>query len=227
MKLDAHKVVAGRSLPVNIRCVSKSGLPMHVRITGMADGPVTCQIARTAVVADACMLSGQYTAELLPESDVLQPDVRKWQLSLKPLEKRSFAFPHTILRNGWWDVRASATASLSSGETLPFDAPLRCLAKGWHGRYAGENDTDWFMVCGRFSYHLSKDGGSGVVRTFGHDESVTLFRCPSLGLPYSNEFSTIRAEHVEARQEDDGSMLQLADFMSSDFPGVMVRAAGY
>jgi len=159
----------------------------------------------------------------LPGSGVmfpLQPDIH---CQLGPAEKRSIPCPHHILATGFHDVTANGMAATKNGKSLSFTARVTHLVKGWQGWHAGDDDSSWFISCGRFSWHLSKDGGSGRVLEFEHDESATWFQCPSIGKPWSSEFNTQRPERVQQEREGD-AMVQRAWFVSRDFQGVTVCA---
>lgn len=160
----------------------------------------------------------------LPVTDVLAFQEHRIQCQLQDREKKSVPCQLTIMRDGCWSAEAAASSYLSSGERIDFAVPLHGLVKGWHSCCSGEDDESWFIVNGRFSWHLGKDGGWGTVRGFRPNTSTTRFYCPSLGRPYSNEFDTTRPEHVIASKQPDGSMVQEADFYSHDFPGLVVRS---
>ena len=295
MDMDAHEVVSGRAVPVRFHFRNKSGIPMHVTVTGVGSGYAPLDAALTARVADDTVLETAciprplpepqnpmrthpcVTAEItvngvpavfrmgvkiqpparfmvvgpqspalegemrtgwinvencldepasfelaLPATEVLVPTESFLAVSLAAKARCSLPFPHTIGKNGYWNVSAPATARLASGGEIAFHAPLRLLAKGWRGRYAGEDDGSWFIVNGPYAWHLSRHNGDGSLYGMDRHGTGTWFQCPSLGKPFSNEFRTVRPERVVTELVED-CILQHADFVSGDFPGVTVR----
>ncbi len=158
-----------------------------------------------------------------PESPVMDFERNEIEIALAGLEKKLIPIRHTVHRYGFYDVEATGSAILASKGEIRFTTHVRHLFKGIRGRFCGEYEENWFIVNGRYSYHLQKNGGFGVLAGVSHDESVTRFRPPSLGKPWSNEFSVQRAERVEQSFQGDVAV-QRAWFVSQDWPGIEVAA---
>jgi ribosomal protein S18 acetylase RimI-like enzyme len=159
----------------------------------------------------------------LPETAMLQVKPDAMDIVLGPGEKRLIPLRLLLRHAGFYDAAVACTASTASGGMFSFTRRITHLFKSRRGRLCGEDDDGWFIVNGRFSYHLLKNSGYGILHGFDHDESDTRFYHPSLGKPYSNEFASKRPDRVEQAVDDDAAQ-QRAWFASSDFPGISVAA---
>jgi len=160
---------------------------------------------------------------VFPKSPILDLGQETVSLSLAPHERKLLPFRHTLLRCGFFDVQAEGTALLASKGEVRFTTRVTHVFKGVRGHFSGEDEESWFIANGPYSYHLQKNGGTGTLNGLGHDESLTRFRPPSLGKPWSNEFTVQRASRVE--QEFHGEVaVQRAWFVSNDWPGLEVAA---
>ncbi len=159
----------------------------------------------------------------IPGNDKVSFSKARIEAALKPGERKLIPFTYSLKEFCPYSGTAAVTAQLESGERISFETGLHAIFKGRSGAFGGGDEHCWYICNGEFSWHLWKHGNRGVIFGNRNDEANTTFCAPGIGMPYSNEFTTARAQKVQYYREAE-TIVQEAAYLSEDFKGLELIA---
>ncbi|RXZ81632.1 GNAT family N-acetyltransferase [Paenibacillaceae bacterium] len=152
------------------------------------------------------------------ENSLLTLPRHSFQVSLPASGRCTVPIDYSLQQFGFYNASIKVEAACGQAEALSFSEKAHVLLKGYSGIYGGETEDEWFVANGAYSLHLYKKNNDFRMNYFDQGSPVS-WGCPKLGKPYSQEFSTKQAAHVEWVQDNETIQLK-AVYHSEDFPGV-------
>ncbi|WP_233569750.1 GNAT family N-acetyltransferase [Falsibacillus albus] len=159
---------------------------------------------------------------VMPESELIVLDERKYFFKLGPKSKCSIPIRYTLKRHGYYSHEVEITAKKSDQTLLVFSKKIGFAFKGIGARFAGENEHRYEVFNGQFQMWLDKFDNWLIPGKEETKDQASMFMYPKLGKPFSEEFSKIRAERVQFMEE--GSWIGFrATFQSKAFPDIKLH----
>ncbi|WBW99226.1 GNAT family N-acetyltransferase [Oceanirhabdus sp. W0125-5] len=156
----------------------------------------------------------------LPENDYVEFKYKEIEVELESKEKKSVRIPVRFIKSGYIDDEVDVNV-LTSNDEVCFKKKLEMAFRGRVGKIGGEDENSYFVSNGRFLAGINKFNNSSFVKEFKKNVLASNVACPSLGEPYSDEFSKKKPSEVTYHVEETASVLR-AKFESDDFKDVKI-----
>ncbi|WLD92572.1 GNAT family N-acetyltransferase [Alkalihalobacillus sp. AL-G] len=159
----------------------------------------------------------------LPESDLMQLDRNKVEVTLEPKSRCSVPIRYTLKKHGFYSPEIKVTATKQDGSSVTFTKKIAVAFKGIGAGFTGESEDMYHVYNGQYHMWLEKFDNWLIPGKEKTDDQDSAFIYPKLGKPFSEEFSKIRAERVEFF-EGARSVGYKATYQSKAFPEVKLNA---
>jgi len=125
----------------------------------------------------------------LPGTDWLDLEQQSFKTRLQAKERISLAVPYRLLDYGFYHARPQIRAVPDNGPEVLFPSTAGGAFGGPGAMVAGETDSGWTAWNGGYSLHCDKDHNEMSFRTVSRKDEEILLLPPSIGKPYSSEFT--------------------------------------
>jgi len=177
---------------------------------------------KTFIDLSSALLEDGEVAIHVPESSLLKiAESNIFTTKISARGKASISTTATTLAIGFEALELDCTATLKSGKTLTFTAPLHIFTKDITHAYSGENLQKYTMCNGPWWLNFSKDDNEVHIKNIlNSGYSCGELLPPKFGKPYDDEFNLLKPS-VKMYQQDTAMVLE-AEFASEKFPGMVV-----
>ncbi|MCM1988525.1 GNAT family N-acetyltransferase [Oceanirhabdus seepicola] len=156
----------------------------------------------------------------LPVNDYVEFKNRDVELELDSKEKKSLRIPVKFIKSGYVNDEVDIKVITLSGEVM-FKKKLEMAFRGRIGKFGGEDENNYFISNGRFLAGIEKFDNSSFVKEFKKNVLGSEVSCPSLGVPYTEEFTKKKPSEVTYHIEETASVMR-AKFESDDFKDIKI-----
>lgn len=157
----------------------------------------------------------------LPECQDIEFARRKFNIDMEKDQIASIPVECRLKKPCIYQAQLDIRATLESGEKIQFKKNTGLVLRGQNLAFGGEINGKYVIVNG--IYKLNLDKNYNQVEIFaGNKKKDPYIAYPRLGLPYSDEFSSMPAENVKWYFEN-GKMILSGDYASNKFENVIVR----
>ncbi|MGG3508540.1 GNAT family N-acetyltransferase [Paenibacillus lautus] len=158
----------------------------------------------------------------LPCTAWLALEQQTFETRLQAKERVSLAVPYRLLDYGFYHARPQIRAIPDNGPEVLFTSTAGAAFGGPGAMVAGETDSCWMAWNGGYTLHCDKDHNEMSFRTMGQkDEEILLFP-PSIGKPYSSEFTRKKPLRFEVCEER-GAIGFRYTYQSDVFPQLLLH----
>lgn len=158
----------------------------------------------------------------LPSTDWLALKQLTFEMRLQAKEQVSLAVPYRLLDYGFYHAKLQIRVVPDNGPELLFTSNIGGVFGGPGAMVAGETESGWIAWNGRGSLHCNKDHNDMSVRTVSRKDEEILLMPPSIGKPYSSEFTRKKPLWVEIC-EDRGAIGFRHTYRSDAFPQLLLH----
>ncbi|MEO3944796.1 GNAT family N-acetyltransferase [Gorillibacterium sp. CAU 1737] len=158
----------------------------------------------------------------LPADDALEWENPNVRLSVAGKSKASVGVAFRLKNPTLYSYVVAIHAKPSDGEAFTFTRHLHVLLKGTTGQYGGDSGVHWTAVNGSVALHLTKQNNN-LWLDHPHSQNDISWMAPTLGKPFSAEFSKKKAEEVKILPRTDGTVMEIL-YESEDFPGYQIKS---
>ncbi|MBE5107571.1 GNAT family N-acetyltransferase [Bacillus thuringiensis] len=182
-------------------------------------------------------LGGNYTMYLDIQNNFAQPVVfsftmpatgwitfehQTFEKRLQAKERVSLSIPYRLLDYGFYHERPQIRAVPDNGAEVVFTSTVGGAFGGPGAMVAGETDSGWIAWNGRFSLHYDKEHNELSFRNVNWKGEEILLLPPSIGKPYSSEFTRKKPMRVEICEER-GAIGFRHTYRSDAFPQLLLH----
>ncbi|MFU1794442.1 GNAT family N-acetyltransferase [Paenibacillus azoreducens] len=158
----------------------------------------------------------------LPGTAWLALKQQTFETRLQPKERVSLAVPYLLLDYGFYHARPQIRAVPDNGPEVLFTSTVGGAFGGPGAMVAGETDSGWMAWNGGYTLHCDKDHNSMSFRTVSRKDEEIMLLPPSIGKPYSSEFTRKKPLRVEICEER-GAIGYRQTYRSDAFPQLLLH----
>lgn len=144
------------------------------------------------------------------------------EVKLEAKERVSLPIAYRLLDYGFYNPTLEVKAQTEQGDIITF---IRLVGGGFSGPGAmlhGETDSARFAIHGKYVVEHDKDHNEAFIWCLGKQNERILLLHPSMGKPYSGEFSKKKPERVEWKEER-GAVGFCHTYRSDAFPEILLH----
>lgn len=158
----------------------------------------------------------------LPGTDWLALEQQTFEIKLRAKERVSLAVPYRLLDYGFYHAKPQIRAIPDHGPEVLFTPTISNAFGGPGAMVAGEADKSWLAWNGGYNLHCDKDHNRMSLRTVSRKDEEIMLLPPSIGKPYSSEFSRKKPIQVEICEER-GAIGFRHTYQSDAFPELLLH----
>ncbi|MFD0717576.1 GNAT family N-acetyltransferase [Paenibacillus sp. GCM10027626] len=158
----------------------------------------------------------------LPGTAWLALEQQTFETRLQAKERVSLAVPYRLLDYGFYQARPQIRAVPDNGPEVLFTSTVGGAFGGPGAMAAGETDSGWMAWNGGRSLHYDKDHNEMSFRTVSRKDEEIMLLPPSIGKPYSSEFTRKKPLRVEICEER-GAIGFRHTYRSDAFPQLLLH----
>lgn len=158
----------------------------------------------------------------LPGTAWLALKQQTFETRLQAKERVSLAIPYRLLDYGFYHARPQIRAVPDNGPEVVFSSTVGGAFGGPGAMVAGETDSGWMAWNGGCSLHCEKDHNEMSLQTVSRKNGEILLLPPSIGKPYSSEFTRKKPLRVEICEER-GAIGFRQTYRSDAFPQLLLH----
>ncbi len=156
----------------------------------------------------------------LPENEFVEFKNSDIEVELDSKEKKSVRIPLRFIKSGYVNEEIEVRVSSECGEVV-FNKKLEMVFRGRIGKFGGEDENSYFISNGRFLSGINKFDNSCFIKEFKKNVLGSSLSCPSLGEPYTEEFTKKKPSEVTYHVEETASVMRVK-FESDDFKDISI-----
>ena len=158
----------------------------------------------------------------LPECNNIDFSERMFKIHMKKDQKVSIPVECVLKKPSIYQVELNIKAALESGEDISFKKNAAVIFRGHNLAFGGEVDGKYVIVNGVYKLTLNKNNNK-VEIFIEEKKSEAYFLYPKLGMPYSEEFSSMLVSNVKWYFENEKMVLS-GEYASCIFKNIMVKS---
>lgn len=158
----------------------------------------------------------------LPECSDIDFSKRMFKIEMTKKQKVSIVVECIIKKPAIYGVELDIKVALESGENIQFKKNAEVIFRGRNSAFGGEVDGKYVIVNG--VYKLTLDKNYNKVEIFvGEKKKDMYIAFPKLGMPYSEEFSSMLVKNVKWYFENEKMVLS-GEYVSNEFKNITVKS---
>ncbi|GCD10277.1 GNAT family N-acetyltransferase [Clostridium tagluense] len=157
----------------------------------------------------------------LPECSDIEFSKRIFKIEMTKNQKASIPVECILKKPSIYGVELDIKVALESGGNIQFKKNVAVIFRGRNSSFGGEIDGKYVIVNGVYKLTLHKNYNK-VEIFVGEKKKNTYIVYPKLGMPYSEEFSSMLARNVKWYFENEKMVLS-GEYVSNNFNNVIVR----
>ncbi len=158
----------------------------------------------------------------LPEQAWLALGERVFEARLEAKERISLAVPYRLLDYGFYQARLQVRAVPDNGPEVTFTRFVGGAFAGPGAMLTGETENNRVAVNGGYGIEYDKDHNEAFFQAWNRMDEQLMMSSPSIGKPYSPEFTRKKPERVEPKEER-GAVGFRHTYRSDAFPQLLLH----
>jgi len=158
----------------------------------------------------------------LPKCSNIDFSKRMFKIEMTKKQKASIPVECILKKPSIYQVELNIKVALEGGEDIQFKKKAATIFRGRNSAFGGEVDGKYVIANGL--YKLTLDKNYNKVEIFvGEKKKNTYIVYPKLGMPYSEEFSSMLVKNVKWYFENEKMVLS-GDYVSNEFKNITVKS---
>lgn len=165
--------------------------------------------------------AGSFSFEL-PSVPWLEFKQCSYKVNLQPKERISLPVPFRLLDYGFYGQKLTVQGVFENGGEVTFTRNIGGGFSGPGGMCIGETENFYLAMNGKYILEHEKESNELNIRCMGRKNCLFLLLHPTIGKPYSGEFSKKKPEKVTWKQEQ-GAVGFWFVYRSSQYTGLLLH----